>query len=124
MLAPFTQPPPDIRQHIGKNVGKYLAELTRWNIALVKWVTDELGRGRGGAGAPMVVMARGPSGGMAAGATATVTLYDALTLGSNTALVRNPGPDAVPSGPRRLYLVRHPGVAEWCVLSWSCATDA
>jgi hypothetical protein len=67
--------------------------------------------------------ARGPATTIAAGATATVTLYDGLEIGTATVTVTNPGPDIVPAS-RTLFLDQLDGIPGLSVIIWSCANDA
>jgi hypothetical protein len=122
--SPFLSPPPDPKRLSGMLLGPYLDELAKWLKALVKWITEDQGGGTGSGGGNAELMARSPSGGIAAGAVATVTLYDDwLTLGSRTISCRNPGPDSVP-GTRRIFLGPIQGLDRIGVRYWSCNTDA
>lgn len=121
--GPFTLPVPDPRSKSGMFICAYLDEVSKWLTALVRWISEG-DSGTGSSSGPVIQMARGPSGSIAAGATATVTLYDGLTLGSTTVTVRNPGPDVVPAGPKRLFLGRISGVDGLAILYWSCVNDA
>lgn len=68
-------------------------------------------------------LGKSPVGGIAAGGTGTVTLYEygtLGTLGAETVTASNPGPDACPGG-RKVWLGEVNGVAN-TVLYWSCAS--
>jgi hypothetical protein len=75
----------------------------------------------GAGGATGMMFARLPSGGIASGATGTVTFYSAWnTLGSNTATVRNQWATAAPSL-KKCVVGRVAGVAEIAIISWDCS---
>jgi hypothetical protein len=68
-----------------------------------------------------ILLGKSPVGGIAAGATETVTLYDygtTNTLGATTVAALNPGPDACPAG-KKVWIGRVNGVGN-TILFWSC----
>ena len=75
----------------------------------------------GAGGATGLILARLPSGGIASGATGSVTLYTAWnTVGSTTITVRNPWATAAPSMVK-CVVGRVAGVDEIAVIQWDCA---
>jgi hypothetical protein len=120
-----------------RHINIIYAELERWNktigaggVVFENRVSGPVISGAGGGiggvgdGLALLVMAIGSTSTIAAGGTATVTLYDGDTLGTNTAEVTNPGPDTVPDGPKRLFLGRIVGIPGLSILFWSCIDDA
>jgi hypothetical protein len=68
-----------------------------------------------------ILVGKAPGGGIAAGATGTITLYQygsLTTLGAQTLVVYNPGPDALPAN-RKVWIGEANGKAN-SVLWWSC----
>ena len=126
-------PPPNPSTYRGVRLRTFLEDLCRWLrrdriIAGVGVAIESTPAGRkisAGAGASGsstgMALARLPSGGIASGATGTVTLYTAWnTVGSTTITVRNPWATAAPSMVK-CVVGRVAGVDEIAVIQWDCA---
>ena len=126
-------PPPNPSTYRGVRLRTFLEDLHRWIkrdriIAGVGVAIESTPAGRkisAGAGASGsstgMALARLPSGGIASGATGSVTLYTAYdTLGSTTITVRNQWATAAPSL-RKCLIGRVAGVDEIGIVTWDCA---
>lgn len=113
-----------------QHINMIYAELERWNKTIgaggIVFENRVSGPVISGGGSGMIAgegerLAKLPSGGIASGATGTVTFYeDETTLSTETASARNPWATAAPSL-RKCVVGSLVGIDGWVVKYWDCA---